>query len=155
VIIVSNFSVKPIFWARKHFKSLICWSILYMLHTCVHMLDARVHVQRVKRVCLDISKLLICWSRTLNNTTYVTHEYATYRHVQTQICIYICVYTYVYTCLTRLLLLYCQLPFTIQNGTDLSVSGSTCNLKYSLSICTILYCSKKFELFVLFQLSPH
>jgi hypothetical protein len=33
------------------FKSLICWSILYMIYVCVHVLDVHVRIQRVRRAC--------------------------------------------------------------------------------------------------------
>jgi hypothetical protein len=54
LISVSNQSFKY----NKYFKSLICWNILYVLRMCT----------RVRRAYLDVSKLLICWSRTFNNT---------------------------------------------------------------------------------------
>jgi hypothetical protein len=60
-------------------------------------------------VCLDVSKLFICWSRTFNNTIRVIREHITYKHIQIQIFICVSAYTYVYTCLARLSLPYLNL----------------------------------------------
>jgi hypothetical protein len=104
----------------KHFKNLICWTILYVPHVRVHVLDVHVYVldvhvhalnvhvrvQRIWRACLDVLKLFICWSRTFNDTAHETCQHITYRHVQTQTLIRVRIYTYAYTYLTHLLLLY-------------------------------------------------